>query len=226
MCGRYALAFIQGFRTRFEVIDLQAKLELRYNIAPSEEAPVIIHDGVNKAVTMRWGLIPLWAKDMKIGNRLINARGETIETRPAFRAALKKRRCLVPATGFYEWQKQEGAKIPYYLHMKDNSMFAFAGLYEHWKAPDGKSIESYTIVTTPPNTVAGKIHNRMPVILRREGEAIWTAEGPIAVEDLKVILQPYPSEEMESHFVSTDVNDPHNEGEGLILPVRMAHGNL
>jgi putative SOS response-associated peptidase YedK len=226
MCGRYALAFIQGFRTRFEVIDLQAKLEPRFNIAPSEEAPVIIHETVNKAVTMRWGLIPSWAKDMKIGNRLINARGETIDKRPAFRVALKKRRCLVPTTGFYEWKKQGDAKIPYYLHLKDDSIFAFAGLYEHWKAPDGKNVQSYTIVTTLPNVVAGEIHNRMPVILRREEEATWIAEGPLEDDALERILQPYPSQEMDSHRVSQDVNNPRNEGEDLIQPVRMAHGNL
>jgi len=226
MCGRYALAFITGFRTRFEVIDLQAKLEPRFNIAPSEEAPVIIREGTNKAVAMRWGLIPSWAEDMKIGNRLINARGETIDKRPAFRAALNRRRCLVPATGFYEWKKMDGAKIPYYIHLKDDSMFAFAGLYEDWKAPGGKVVQSYTIVTTRPNTVAGEIHNRMPVILRREEEAAWIAEGPLTEERLKDFLQPYPSLEMESHRVTTDVNDPHHEGEDLILQVRSAHGNL
>ena len=110
--------------------------------------------------------------------------------------------------------------------MKDDSMFAFAGLYEHWKAPDGKNIQTYTIVTSPPNSVAGEIHNRMPVILKRAEEATWIAEGPLAEEDLKAILQPYPSKEMESHHVSLEVNNPHNEGEDLILPVRMAHGNL
>jgi putative SOS response-associated peptidase YedK len=226
MCGRYALAFIQGFKTRFEVIDLQAKIEPRFNIAPTEEAPVIIREGTNTAVAMRWGLIPSWAKDPKIGNRLINARGETIDKRPAFRAALKRRRCLVPATGFYEWKKEERKKLPYYVHMKDNSMFAFAGLYEHWKAPEGNIIQSYTIVTSPPNSVSGQIHNRMPVILKREEESTWIADGPLAEEDLRQILQPYPSKQMESHRVSSEVNNPRNENEELILEVRMAHGNL
>jgi putative SOS response-associated peptidase YedK len=226
MCGRYALAFVHGFMTRFEVIDLQAKLEPRFNIAPSEEAPVIIHDGVNRAVVMRWGLIPSWAKDMKIGNRLINARGETIDKRPAFRAALTRRRCLVPTTGFYEWKKLDGAKIPYYIHMKDDSMFAYAGLYENWKSHDGENVQSYTIVTSRPNLVASEIHNRMPVIVRREDEAAWIAEGPLSDEDLKRILQPYPPQEMESHRVPPDVNNPRNEGEDLILPVRKAHRNI
>lgn len=226
MCGRYALAFIQGFKTRFEVMDMQAKLEPRFNIAPTEEAPVIIHDGVNKAVMMRWGLIPSWAKDMKIGNRLINARGESLGKRPAFRAALKRRRCLVPATGFYEWKKTDSSKTPYYLHLKDNSMFALAGLYEHWRGPDGVTIRSYTIVTVPPNAVAGEIHNRMPVILRREDEATWIADGPLADDAFSHILQPYASNEMESHLVSKDVNNPRNEGEELTIPVQVAHGNL
>lgn len=219
MCGRYALAFIQGFRTRFEVIDIQAKLEPRFNIAPSEMAPIVIREGTIKAVAMRWGLVPSWAKDMRIGNRLINARGETVDKRPAFRTALNRRRCLVPATGFYEWKKLDGARIPYYFHLKDNSMFAFAGLYEHWKAPDGRIVQSYTIVTTRPNSAASEIHNRMPVILRHEDESTWIAEGPVDSEELKSALQPYPSEGMELHRVSTDVNNPHNDSEDLTKPV-------
>lgn len=226
MCGRYALAFIQGFRTRFEVIDLQARLEPRYNIAPTEDAPVIVRDGSNRAVMMRWGLVPFWAKDMKIGNRLINARAETIVTKPAFRAALKRRRCLIPATGFYEWKKGGRTKVPHYLHMKDDSMFAFAGLYENWKSADGEIVQSFTIVTCKPNAVAKEIHDRMPVILRREQESIWISEGPLGDEKLAEILVPFPPEEMESHRVSTGVNNPRNDDEGLISPVGVAHGRL
>lgn len=226
MCGRYALAFIQGFKTRFEVIDLQARLEPRFNIAPTEDAPVIRREGGNIAVSMRWGLVPFWAKDLKIGNRLINARAETVDKRPAFRAALKRRRCLVPATGFYEWKREKDSKVPFYLHMKDDSMFAFAGLYERWGAQDGRTVQSFTIVTCKPNSVASEIHNRMPVILRREDESRWISEEPLGDQELKGMLLPFPSDEMESHRVSTEINNPRVDNEELILPVRRAHGSL
>ena len=226
MCGRYALAFVLGLKTRFDVIDIQAKLEPRYNIAPTEMAPVVIRAGVNQVVDMRSGLIPSWAKDMKIGNHLINARGETIQKRPAFRTALNRRRCLVPATGFYEWKETSHGKQPYYIHMKDNSMFAFAGLYEHWKAPDGEKVRSYTILTSEPNEIARELHNRMPVILRREQEAAWIREGPLSNEQLMKVMVPFPAQEMDSHVISSDVNDPRNKDEGLMLPVRMAHDDL
>lgn len=224
MCGRYALAFVQGFRTRFEVMDLLAELEPRFNIAPTEDAPVVIREGIVRAVSMRWGLIPSWAKDMKIGNRLINARAETLATRPAFRAALKRRRCLVPATGFYEWKATESGKLPYYVHLKDNSMFALAGLYEHWKSSDGQLFRTYAIVTTRSNELSVEIHNRMPVILRRDEEAKWISEGILETKELEGIFEPYPASKMEYHEVSKDVNNARNEGEDLILPVLRAHG--
>ncbi len=223
VCGRYALAFIQGFKTRFEVMDLLAKLEPRFNIAPTEEAPVIINEGIVRAVSMRWGLIPSWAKDMKIGNRLINARSETLSTKPAFRAAFKKRRCLVPTTGFYEWKDTESGKIPYYVHLKDNSMFALAGLYEHWRPTDGQLLRTYAIVTTKSNELSVEIHNRMPVILRRKDEAKWISDGILEGDDIGRIFEPYPASRMEYHEVSKDVNNARNEGEELILPVLRAH---
>ena len=225
MCGRYALAFIQGFKTRFEVMDLLAEVEPRFNIAPTEEAPVVINEGIVRAVSMRWGLVPSWAKDMKIGNRLINARSESLSTRPAFRAAFKRRRCLVPATGFYEWKASESGKVPYYVHLKDNSMFALAGLYEHWKPPEGQTIRTFTIVTTRSNELSVEIHNRMPVILRRKDEQKWISDGVLEDQDLERIFEPYPAGKMEYHEVSRDVNNARNEGEDLIAPVRAAHPN-
>src|SRR5512137_1727696 len=126
MCGRFALAHIAGFWTRFAVIDRQAALEPRFNIAPSQMVPIVISGSPNKAVMMKWGLVPFWAKDPKIGNRLINARAETVATKPAFRTSLKRKRCLVPATGFYEWKRLGKDKQPHYVHMKDDRLFAFA----------------------------------------------------------------------------------------------------
>lgn len=226
MCGRYALAFIHGFKTRFEVMDMQAKLEPRFNIAPTEQVPVVIGGNGNKSVDMRWGLIPFWAKDMKIGNRLINARGETIAIRPAFRAATKSRRCLIPATGFYEWKRTETQKVPYYIHLKEDSLFAFAGLYEHWMSQQNEEVLSCTIVTSRPNEVAAKLHNRMPVILAREQESVWIKDGPLSDSELKEALTPLPAPEMEAHIVSTEVNNPRNEGEHLIESVLRAHAKL
>lgn len=226
MCGRYALAFVHGFKTRFEIMDMQAKVEPRFNIAPTENVPVIIGGDGNRSVDMRWGLIPFWSKDMKIGNRLINARGETITKRPAFRAAAKRRRCLIPATGFYEWKKTEAQKIPYYIHMKEDSLFAFAGLYEHWKSPEDQEVLSCTIVTSKPNEVAGKLHNRMPVILARDQENVWIRDGALSDSELQKALKPYPAQEMEAHIVSIEINNPRNEGEHLIEPVLRAHAKL
>ena len=223
MCGRYALAFIRGFRTRFEVIDVQAQLEPRFNIAPTEEAPVIVRDGGNKALMMRWGLIPSWAKDVKIGNRLINARCESLTSRPAFRAAVKRRRCLVPATGFYEWRKEASGKIPFYIHLKDNSMFAFAGLHERWISEEGETVRSFTIVTSPPNSLAATLHNRMPAILDSEGEDMWLKEGQLSDTELERILMPVAGSRMEMHEVSTGINKAGNDSPELIEPVLRAH---
>ena len=223
MCGRYALAFIRGFRTRFEVIDMQAQLEPRFNIAPTEEAPVIVRDGGKRALMMRWGLIPSWAKDVKIGNRLINARCESLTSKPAFRAALKRRRCLVPATGFYEWRKEVSGKIPFYIHLKDNSMFAFAGLHERWISKEGETVRSFTIVTSPPNSLAATLHNRMPAILDSEGEDMWLKEGQLSDTELERILMPVAGSRMEMHEVSTGINKAGNDSPKLIEPVLRAH---
>jgi putative SOS response-associated peptidase YedK len=219
MCGRFALAHIAGFWTRFAVIDRQATLESRFNIAPSQMVPVIVSGSPNKAVMMKWGLVPFWAKDPKIGNRLINARSETVETKPAFRTSLKRKRCLVPATGFYEWKRLGKEKQPYYVHMKDDSLFAFAGLYDRWKTPEGDDLFTFTIMTTEPNPMMAKIHNRMPVILQEKDEDLWLAPGELLDEDRKRLLGPFPSRPMEAYEVSKEVNSPTNDSDELIKPL-------
>jgi len=218
MCGRFALAFVKGFYSRFEVIDQQAGIEQRFNIAPSQTIPTIVRQSPNQVVMMRWGLVPFWAKDPRIGNKLINARAEGIADKPAFRASVKRKRCLVPATGFYEWKKMDGGKVPHYVHMRDDSFFAFAGLYDHWHAPDGSGLISFTIVTTSPNAMMKKIHNRMPVILRQEDEGLWLSKEPLPEDVLRRILQPYPARPMVAHPVSQAVNNPNNESEDLVAP--------
>ncbi len=215
MCGRYELhtnpaALALAFGVPFPV-DLKA----RYNVAPSQDLPVVRLDreGNRELAAMRWGLIPHWAKDKSIGYKTINARAETVATAPAFRDSFRWRRCLVPATGFYEWKKVGGGKQPYHLGMIDDGPFAFAGLWSRWKPADAEPGATYTIVTTQPNELAAKIHNRMPVILAAEDYARWLdAEEPNAGERLK----PYPADEMRAYPVSTGVNKPANDDAKLI----------
>jgi putative SOS response-associated peptidase YedK len=226
MCGRFALAYVRAFHTRFEVIDQAARVEPRFNIAPTQTVPVVVRESTNKVVGMRWGLVPFWAKDPKIGNRMINARAESVATKPAFRASLKRRRCLVPATGFYEWRRSGRTKQPYYIQTKDDTMFAFAGIYDNWRDPEGGTLQSFTIITTRANTFMSKIHDRMPVILRREHEALWLSDGQLSEDDLGDVLKPYPSGEMRAHMVSTDVNNPRNDSENLIRPLARPQSNL
>jgi putative SOS response-associated peptidase YedK len=222
MCGRFALAYVRAFHTRFEVIDHAARVEPRFNIAPTQTVPVVVRESTNKVVEMRWGLVPFWAKDPKIGNKMINARAESVATKPAFRTSLKRRRCLVPATGFYEWRLSGKTKQPYYIQTKDGQMFAFAGIYDNWRGPDGGALQSFAIVTTKANAFMSKIHDRMPVILRREHEALWLSDGQLSEDDLGEVLKPYPSGEMRAHTVSTDVNNPRNDSEDLIRQLARA----
>jgi methionine-R-sulfoxide reductase len=220
MCGRFTLTHIYGFSTRFQLMDEMAQLTPRFNIAPTQEHPIIISQSPNQMVMMRWGLVPSWAKDPKIGNRMINARAETVTTKPAFRTSIKRKRCLVPATGFYEWKRLEGGKVPHYVHLKDDSMFAFAGLYDSWLNPQGRRLMTFTIITTTPNAMMSKIHSRMPVILSPEDEGLWLTNVPLQDSELKRIFRPYPARSMEAYEVSKDVNNPRVENEGLAIPSR------
>ncbi len=218
MCGRFALTCDLSFYERFSV-ENDVKCQTRYNIAPTQEVPVIVKESPNKVVMMRWGLIPFWARDEKIGYRMINARGENAPSRPAFRVPLKHRRCLVPATGFYEWKALEGRKAPYYFRMKDNSYFAFAGLYDKWINPEGKEIKTFTFLTTKPNAIVEPIHDRMPVILRRSDEEIWLSNEILDPKRYAEIIKPYPSDKMDTYAVSTLVNAPTTDSRELIEPI-------
>jgi putative SOS response-associated peptidase YedK len=178
-----------------------------------------IEDG-REAVLLKWGLIPSWAKDDSMSARLINARSETVTEKPAFREAFKRSRCIIPADGFYEWQRTEGKKQPYFFHMRDEHPFGFAGLWDRWRGENGKVIESCTILTTEANEVLLPVHDRMPVILHPETYDEWLDADARAVESLKELLRPYPASEMTSYPVSARVNSPRNQGEELIT--RMA----
>jgi len=195
-----------------------AELELssRYNVAPSQEMPVVLHKGINQVQLMRWGLIPSWAPEMKIGYSMINARAETLLEKRSFLKPIKSQRCIVPANGFYEWQKSDTAKIPYFIHLKDSPLFGFAGLYDQWKDPTGKVIFSYSIITTEANDLVRPIHIRMPVILAPEEEEAWLDTEKYPVNDVVGFLKPYPAEKMEAYTVSKNVNSPRTDSPDLI----------
>ena len=195
--------------------DNDFNLEPNYNVSPSFVMPVITKNSPKKIQFMKWGLIPSWAKDPSIGNKLINARAESILEKPSFKNSFKNKRCLVPATGFYEWKKDENTKIPYYFKPKDDSIFSFAGLYDVWVDAEGKEILSYTIITTEPNELMRPIHNRMPVILRIEDEDKWLYLNS-KYSELIDLLKPSESETLEKYQVSSEVNNPRNNSEILI----------
>lgn len=201
MCGRFTLATNLGaVAKRFGVSRFLEEVEPRYNIAPTQTVIVVNDDGTRHLTQMQWGLILSWAKDPAIGNRMINARAETVATKPAFRVALRKRRCLIPADGFYEWQQQGRRKQPVYITLKSREPFSFAGLWEAWTAPDGEEVKTCTIITTEANELLKPIHDRMPVILSNDAEGVWLDP---AIQDpacLLPLLTPYPSEEMETYL--------------------------
>ena len=223
MCGRFTLSAnlddLQG-RFGFEARDLEYRP--RYNIAPTQPVLVVSVDsqhGDRRAEFMRWGLVPFWAKDLKIGYRMINAVAETAAGKPAFRAAFKKRRCLILADGFFEWRKDGKEKIPTYIFQKSKAPFAFAGLWENWRSPEGEQVRSCTILTTTPNELIQPIHNRMPVILSQETEALWLDPMTEEAETLTPLLIPSPAEELTTMVVSGHVNSARNEGPECVEPV-------
>jgi putative SOS response-associated peptidase YedK len=219
MCGRFALlTHAEALIERFGIEEVINRPEPRYNIAPSQNVTVIVQRGTRQLTEMHWGLVPSWAKDVSIGNRMINARAESISEKPAFRAAFKKRRCLIISDGFYEWRKTGKVKTPMHIRLKSREPFGFAGLYEYWKTKSGRMLESCAIVTTTPNELLTSIHNRMPVILSPEKESEWLNPDNQNVSDLSQMLKPYGSEQMEAFEVSDFVNSPSNQGPLCIRP--------
>lgn len=220
MCGRFALvATREEFATQFH-LGRQVTVAPRYNIAPSQQIIIIrsrVYGSLPKA--FRWGLIPSWSTDLKAGNTLINARAETVKKKSVFRKAFDARRCLVPATGFYEWLRQEGGrKQPYFIQMRSGRLFAFAGIWDTWQSPEGESIDSCAIITTKANSIVGKIHDRMPVIIPETAYDLWLdswEEGNF----FDHYLAPYPPANMEAYPVGSRVNDARNEGEDCIRRV-------
>jgi putative SOS response-associated peptidase YedK len=213
MCGRFTLSQpAEAIASVFQLSEVPT-LEPRYNIAPTQLVPAVLYSSEQRdrqCQLLRWGLIPSWAKDPAIGAKLINARAETVAEKPSFRSAFRHRRCLVIADGFYEWQRQEGKKQPFYFRLQNRQPFAFAGLWECWQDLNGDMINSCTILTTEANEILRSIHDRMPVILEPKDYDLWldpTLEKP---EMLQQLLHPYSSEAMISYPVSTKVNNPAN----------------
>ncbi len=223
MCGRFSLgASATTLVAQFDLFETPTWTP-RYNIASTQEVLVVVWDPTNaqrQARLYRWGLIPSWAKAPAIGNQLINAQAETAATKPAFRAAFRKRRCLILADGFYEWKKEERHKQPFHIRLGDGRPFAFAGLWEHWDGGDGPAIDSCTILTTTPNDLLRSLHHRMAVILAPEDYDLWLDPTILEVERLQSLLRPYPAEAMTAYPVTTRVNNPANDSPECREPLR------
>ncbi|MGE4090272.1 MAG: SOS response-associated peptidase, partial [Candidatus Binatia bacterium] len=205
MCGRFTLtADLDQIEERFSFHSTNLSCKPRYNIAPSQPvlAVIVDHEG-KRGEFLRWGLIPSWAKEETIGNRMINARAETVAEKPSFRRALQQRRCLIVADGFYEWKATGKKKTPMFIALKARALFSFAGLWESWNSPSGATIHSCTIITTTPNALMESIHTRMPVILTREAEDLWLVRTITEPQQLVPLLQPYSAEAWEAYEVSS-----------------------
>ncbi len=226
MCGRYTLHSRLNLLLQQFAVETAPAYHPRYNIAPTQDAPVVRQRTPKAQRSMdllRWGLIPLWADDPSIGNRMINARAETAHERPAFRAAFRRRRCLVPADGYYEWQKAATHKQPFYIRVDGGKPFAMAGLWEHWEDDGGNALETYTVLTTDANEATRHLHDRMPVILDKTQYARWLDPHYQEVTSLRKMLRPFPSERVDYYPVSTYVNSPQHEGPQCIKPIQREH---
>lgn len=231
MCGRFTMTLT--FQQVAEIINIAEQIDLqpKYNIAPMQQVPVVINDiiksGENENTPakaqkslklFKWGLIPYWAKDISIGNKMINARAETIDTKPSFRHCLPKQRCLILADGFYEWKREEKRKTPYRFTLTDRKLFGFAGIWDAWNSPTGDIIHTCAIITSEPNEIMAPIHNRMPVILEQEKEEMWLNPEVKDSNILKQLLTPYPADLMNFYEVSPIVNSSRYDTPECIQP--------
>ncbi len=234
MCGRYTVTDPGDLLAELGV-ETTEPLEASYNVAPTQKVPVVraVRDAATAGVVpatgetsrelvdLRWGLIPFWAKDIKIGNRMINARSETVAVKPAFRSSLRRKRCAVLADGFYEWRKVDGGKQPYHIHLKDHRPFVFAGLWDRWSKGPIEPIESFTILTTSPNDKLAELHNRMPVILTSEAIDLWLDPTVDDASRLTQVLKPIGGAEFDFFPVSKMVNRPSNNTARCVAPIEL-----
>jgi len=225
MCGRVRLSSdVSEIKLVFSIPPHRPSpnFALSWNVAPTDSLPIVRYDvrvGERSLDMLRWGLVPFWAKDLNVGFANINAKAEGIETRPAFREAFERRRCLVPVDNFYEWQKTATGKQPYAIALADRGLMALAGLWENWRSPAGEWVRSFAIITTSPNELCAALHNRMPVVLKPQGWPIWLGEEPATALELKAVLAPFSSEEMTCWPVSPRVRNVKNNDASLIEPI-------
>jgi putative SOS response-associated peptidase YedK len=218
MCGRYLLTSPVEALRQLLLFEERPNLMPRYNVAPTQDVPIVRlrQDGGRELTMVRWGLVPHWAKDLAIGNRMINARAETVERLPAFRDAYRERRCLVPADGFFEWRKEGRLRQPLLIRRKDRAPFAFAGLWSRWRQPDGAILRSMTIVTCPANELVAPVHDRMPVILDPDDFGAWLDPRTV---DGRTLLRPCPAAWLDVTPVNRRVNSPINDDPACITPL-------
>ena len=224
MCGRFTLhTSLKQIEQTFNIDPSDVTVPPSYNVAPTQDVLTVVrHDGRNRLEAMRWGLIPFWAKDPKIGNRMINARADRVAESSAFKRPFQSRRCLVVADGFYEWRKVGGKKVPMYIRLKSGEPFGFAGLYDTWTAPGGEPVTSCTIITTDANELVAPIHDRMPVIIPKRQHPKWLDPENHDVAKLVAMLEPFPARQLEAFEVSRLVNAPANNSPECIAPVAEA----
>ncbi|QYR23709.1 SOS response-associated peptidase [Paenibacillus sp. sptzw28] len=226
MCGRYTITVsLEELMLRYWIGDTAVPFHRpKYNVAPGQMVLAVVGDGTrNRLGELKWGLVPSWADDPKIGNKMLNARSETVWDKPAFKQLIRRKRCIIPADGFYEWQKNSsGSKQPMRIVMRSRSLFSMAGLYDTWVAPDGRKVSTCTILTTAPNELMAPIHDRMPVILEREDEALWLDRAFNDQRRLNQLLRPFPAEELEAYPVSAAVGSVANDEPSCIEPIKAA----
>lgn len=217
MCGRYSLTHVESLAELYNL--RESDLRPNYNVSPTHFVPVVFDESPDALSSAKWGLIPSWAKDAKIGSSLVNARAETVATKPSFRSAFKKRRCLIPADGFYEWKRISKTKVPYRIVVGDGELFFFAGLWETWNPPEGEPIRSCTIITCAPNELVAPIHDRMPIILPPERRDSWLARES-SPDAISLMLAPYSADRMNAYPVDSRVNSASNNDATLIMPIQ------
>ena len=220
MCGRFVANIPAGeLKKIFNLIEIQ-QLDPRFNVAPTQQVAVIRNNGDhNHLDQLKWGFVPSWSKDISFGSHLINARSETVAEKPTFRYAIKYRRCIIPSSGFYEWDHSGGKKQPYYIQMVDQTPTYLAGLWESWKAPDGNVIETFAILTTAANKLVAPLHDRMPVVLHPDTFTLWLNMNMHDPEQLQQLFLPYPAVEMTAHKVPDLVNNTRFDSPACIAQV-------
>lgn len=228
MCGRYTIAHsTEEILERFQILAERIAVEPSYNVAPSHSVPVVVPDRSGSSSDApgrllqlcKWGLVPFWVKDLKGAKPIINAQAESLAERTTFKDAFVKRRCVIPADGFYEWKKDKRGKVPVRMRLQGEKLFGFAGIYQDWRSPDGSKVRTFAIITVPANDAIKHIHHRMPAILTREAENVWLDPEVEDADALSQCLQPYPYNDLEAYVVSSKINKPDTNSPELIVAV-------